>query len=96
MHGLNFKGKYENLNGGFLFHFRQEENTALPVNKVLSLIYIYSKLILKTNQAKNELLFLILRIKSNSNFDYHFLDVSFAYHRCMHILREKDSKLAIG
>jgi hypothetical protein len=83
------------LNGGFLFHFCQEENTALPVNKVLSLIYIYSKLILKTNQAKNELLFLI-PIKSNGNLDYHFLNIPFPNHWRMYILGEKDSELAIG
>jgi len=52
MHGWIFKGKKEKFERKLPFHFCQKEDTALPVNKVLSLIYIYGKLILKTNQAK--------------------------------------------
>jgi len=52
MHGSIFKGKKEKFERKLSFHFCQEENTALPINKVFSPIYIYGKLVLKTNQAK--------------------------------------------
>ena len=78
------------------FPFLSGKNTALPVNNVLSLIYILWQINFEKNQTKSIAAFDITMRKSNSNFDYHFLNIPFAYHWCMHILGKKDSELAVG